>query len=433
MGKGLVIAATHSGAGKSLISMALLRVFRRQKLKMAAAKVGPDYIDGAFHALAMGDICYNYDLWAMADGALNMVEQHLALADLALVEGVLGLFDGPIKGVGSTADVAAKLNLPVILVVDAGAMAQSVAALIYGFKNFRPDVNLTAVIFNNIGSERHKKMLEAAVEPLNIPVIGCLPRHQQMVLPSRHLGLVQANEMPDFNGFVDKAADYIMQHLNLDLLLSLATDLDIKAAKTDFALKPLAQHIAIAKDAAFTFHYGHIFAQWRKMGAELSFFSPLNDELPNDDANAVFLSGGYPELFAAELASKDGLRTKLQKMSASDCMIYGECGGYMVMGEGLVDRHGKCHQMFGLLDLVTSFETPKRHLGYRKLSHQSQLPWQADLFGHEFHYTHAIKANGTPLFNATDASGCELGVMGLQNGKILGSYAHVIDVKGHND
>ncbi|PCI88125.1 MAG: cobyrinic acid a,c-diamide synthase [Hyphomicrobiales bacterium] len=442
MGKGLVIAATHSGAGKTLITMALLRCFKRQGFNMAAAKTGPDYIDPAFHAKAIDGICYNYDLWAMNDASLLAIETQLGAADMTIVEGVLGLFDGAIsktnkhanRGNGSTADVAARLNLPVILLVDAGAMGQSVAALVHGFASFRPDINVAAIIFNNVGSERHKKILIDAVAPLGITVIGCLPRHNDLRLPNRHLGLVQANEMADFETFIEKAADYISKHLDLNLLASKFLSLQAKTQMSEDSVKtsrlnPLGQNIAIAKDAAFTFIYPHILAQWRDQGANLSFFSPLADQLPAADIDAVFLPGGYPELFASELASKDNLRHSLQNLAANKAIIYGECGGYMAMGKGLVDSQGVRHKMFDLLDLVTSFEQPKRHLGYRHLSHQSALPWAANLRGHEFHYTHALKANGQALFEATDAQGVSHADMGLQDGNIMGSYAHVIDVR----
>lgn len=442
MSKGFVIAATHSGAGKSLITMALLRSFKRQGFNMAAAKTGPDYIDPAFHAKAINGICYNYDLWAMNDASLSMVEANLAAADMTIVEGVLGLFDGAIsapnhdnnKGNGSTADVAVRLGLPIILVVDAGAMGQSVAALVHGFITYRNDVNVVGLIFNNIGSERHKKMLIDAVKPLNIAVIGCLPRHKNLQLPSRHLGLVQADEMQGFEKFIDDAADYISQHLDLSLLASKTKTFQAKTQTSENSvnnhqLKPLGQKIAIAKDSAFTFIYPHILRIWQDMGAELSFFSPLADQLPNADSDAVFLPGGYPELFASQLASKNNLRLSLQKLAANNAIIYGECGGYMAMGKGLIDSQGVHHEMFNLLNLVTSFEHPKRHLGYRHLSHQSALPWAADLRGHEFHYTHALEAKGKSLFKATDALGETHPDMGLQDGNIMGSYAHVIDVE----
>lgn len=443
MSQGFVIAATHSGAGKSLITMALLRAFQRQGFSMAAAKTGPDYIDPAFHAKAINGICYNYDLWAMSEASLNRVEQQLAAADMSIVEGVLGLFDGAIsasnKGIGSTADVAARLNLPVILVVDAGAMGQSVAALIHGFSTYRSDINIAGIIFNNVGSDRHKQMLIDAVAPLKISVIGCLGRHKNMQLPSRHLGLVQADEMNDFEAFVETAADYISQNLDLSLLASKAKTCHVKTqnitqnAVQNSELKPIGQNISIAKDAAFTFIYPHIIDKWQAMGAEISFFSPLADELPNASADAVFLPGGYPELFASQLASKDNLRKKLQNLAKSNVIIYGECGGYMAMGKGLVDAKGVHHEMFDLLNLVTSFEAPKRHLGYRQLHHSSALPWPQNLSGHEFHYTHAIEEKGAPLFKVMDAQGVEHPNMGLQDGRIMGSYAHVIDVRSADD
>lgn len=439
MGKGFVIAATHSGAGKSLITMALLRAFKQRGLVMAAAKTGPDYIDPAFHAKAISGVCYNFDLWAMNDDTLKMVEQHLAAADLAIIEGVLGLFDGPVKGIGSTADVAQRLNLPVILVVDAGAMGQSVAALIQGFVNFRSDIEVVGIIFNNIGSARHEKMLRTAVKPLNLEVFGCLARHKDMVLPARHLGLIQADEMVNFDDFIDQAANYINQHLDLDSLASKAKPCLTKSKATarnlnkKSVLQPLGQKIAIAKDAAFTFSYPHILQKWRNMGAELSFFSPLAGELPGLTADAVYLPGGYPEIFAPQLASKIELGVRLRQMARDNKLIYGECGGYMCMGEALVDKHGVAHKMFGLLDLVTSFEKPKRHLGYRQLTHKSELPWASELNGHEFHYTHAIKAVGEPLFTAKDADEVKQPDMGIKKGRVMGSYAHVIDVANSHD
>lgn len=441
MGKAFVIAATHSGAGKSLITMALLRAFKQGGMSVAAAKTGPDYIDPAFHAKAISGTCYNYDLWAMSDASLGLIESQLVNADMLIVEGVLGLFDGAIstenlsdkRGIGSTADVAVRLNLPVILVVDAGAMGQSVAALVHGFANYRNDVNVAGIIFNNVGSERHKNMLIDAVAPLGIAVIGCLPRHKDMRLPSRHLGLVQADEMQGFEEFIDRAAEFVSAHLDMPLLASKAaggesmTQTDEDSVKK-LSLLPIGQRIGIAKDSAFTFIYPHILNQWQELGAEISFFSPLADQLPKSDCDAIFLPGGYPELFAGSLAGKNNLRQTLTMMAANDVMIYGECGGYMTMGKGLVDAQGVRHEMFGLLDVVTSFETPKRHLGYRYLQHNSALPWAANLRGHEFHYTHAIEANGTPLFKATDARQEKHPDMGLQYGKVMGSYAHVIDV-----
>ncbi len=430
MGKGMVIAATHSGAGKSLITMAILRALKQQGLTMAAAKVGPDYIDPAFHAKAIDGICYNYDLWAMQPSTLSMVAKHLSNADMAIIEGVLGLFDGSISGVGSTADVAVKLGLPVILVVDAGAMGQSVAALVHGFASYRADIKIAGIIFNNIGTMRHEKMLRAAVKELNIDVIGCLPRHADMVLPSRHLGLVHADEMHGFESFIDKAARYICQNLDMRLLASKANFFTNLEKNTAFSLPPLGQKIAIAKDAAFNFIYPHISEQWHKAGAEISFFSPLNNQIPALDVDAVFFAGGYPELFAGELSGKDKLRTRLKQLGKQGALIYGECGGYMVMGKAIIDKDGVAHKMFDLLDLTTSFANPKRQLGYRQLQHDSQLPWSKNLNGHEFHYTQTTKATGEPLFKACDAQGETHPDMGLQDGKIMGSYAHIIDVRG---
>ena len=425
MVKGLVIAAPHSGSGKTLVTLGLLRALRNRGLRVVSAKAGPDYIDPGFHAAATGQPCINLDYWAMGEASvLNSARLHAAEADLIIVEGVMGLFDGPHGAKGSTADLAEALGLSVLLVVDAAKQGQSVAAVVQGFANFRRDMKFAGVILNRVASDRHEAILREALATIDMPILGALRQIDSLCLPSRHLGLVQAQENQQLEAFIETAAARVSRETILDKILESAAILKNQNQLLTQILPPLGQTIAIARDEAFSFAYPHILDGWRTLGAELSFFSPLSNETP-PQAIAVFLPGGYPELYAGKLASNtcflDGLRSHKG-------MIYGECGGYMVLGDGLIDASGQCHAMAGLLPLTTSFARPKLLLGYRQLQPFSG-PWNLPLRGHEFHYS-TIKAqgDGNPLFHARDAAGNDLGPIGQQVGNVMGSYAHVISV-----
>ena len=392
-------------------------------MKVVSAKAGPDYIDPGFHAAATGQNCINLDYWSMGEvSVLNSARVHSAEADLIIVEGVMGLFDGPHGAKGSTADLADALGLPVLLVVDTAKQGQSVAALVQGFANFRRDIKFAGVIFNRVASDRHEAILREALVTIDLPVFGALRQIDSLSLPSRHLGLVQAQENQELEAFIQTTAARVSRETILDKILESAAKLKNHEHISTQLLPPVGQTIALARDEAFSFAYPHILEGWRKQGAELSFFSPLENE-PPPLADAVFLPGGYPELHAGKLASNsrffDGLR-------AFKGLIYGECGGYMVLGDGLIDASGQRHAMAGLLPLTTSFAKRKLHLGYRQLQPLAG-PWQQPLRGHEFHYS-TIEANGggDPLFHAKDAAGNDLGTIGQRVGNVMGSYAHVI-------
>jgi cobyrinic acid a,c-diamide synthase len=302
---GLVIAAPRSGSGKTLVTLGLLAALRRRGLEVRPAKTGPDYIDAAILGRVAGTEAINLDPWAMRPERLRaLAAGQAADADLLLVEGVMGLFDGAADGTGSTADLAAALGLPVILVVDAERQGQSIAALVSGFARFRPDVEVAGLIVNRVATTRHETMLRAALDPLGIPILGVLPRRDGLVLPERHLGLVLPDEVAGFDAVVEAAAAAIEDFVDLNRLLALSQPLVAEAPtgrKT--ALAPLGQRIAIARDEAFAFVYQYLLADWRAQGAELSFFSPLADESAQMDSNAVFLPGGYPELHGQKLAA----------------------------------------------------------------------------------------------------------------------------------
>ncbi|MEP1207327.1 MAG: cobyrinate a,c-diamide synthase [Rhizobiaceae bacterium] len=434
MADGFLIAAPQSGSGKTTITLGLLRALSRDGHPVSSAKAGPDFIDPAFHSAATGRDCINLDPWAMRPELIRQLAHQSS--DLLVVEGMMGLFDGGADGRGSAADLAHLLGLPIVLVVDAAKQSHSIAALVAGFRDHRRDINVAGVILNKVGSPRHEKMLREALESISMPVLGCVMRDARLEQKSRHLGLVQAREHGDLAGFLDGAADLIGESLDLPKLLALkrgvgggeGSDGGGKAS----VLPPLGQRIAIARDDAFAFLYPHLVAGWRDQGAELSFFSPLRDEYPETGCDAVYLPGGYPELHGATLASNEKFKQGLKAAASSGAFVYGECGGYMVLGEALVDGDGESHQMANLLPLVTSFEKRKLHLGFRHAEVLQSVPFAprgARLTAHEFHYsTIASAAAGQALFSAQDARGEALGPCGMLRGNVAGSYLHLIDL-----
>jgi len=430
---GLIIAAPKSGSGKTVITLGLLRHWARSGVAVAPFKAGPDYIDAAYHAAAAGRPCANFDIWAMRGDSLDAFAAALAReADFILGEGVMGLFDGAAGGGGATADLAAHLDLPVVLVVDARGQGASIAALAEGFANHRADVTVAAVIFNYVASARHEEILRNAMAPTGIPVLGTLPRDPALALPERHLGLVQAGEADNLTTFLDGAADTVARHIDEAALRALGRPLQASAAApVPCPLDPLGSHVAIARDEAFAFSYEAVLAGWRDAGAALSFFSPLADEAPAENADAVYLPGGYPELYAERLAANGTFLAGLGRAAEGGAWLYGECGGYMVLGEGLIDAAGKRHALAGLLPLETSFAAPRLHLGYREAEMLGDAPFAANgehFRGHEFHYATVTREEGArPLFRCSDSNGEDLGEAGLVAGKVMGSFIHLID------
>ena len=426
MADGFVIAAPASGSGKTVVTLALLGALRKCGVTVASAKIGPDYIDPQFHQAATGRDCFNLDGWAMTGETVRGLAAELgADAALTVIEGVMGLFDGPEEGSGSTADIAEELGLPVILVVDCSHQAQSIAALVHGFRTHRPGLSMPAVILNRVASPRHADMLRKALAQSNVTVLGAVPRDASLALPSRHLGLVQASEHANLASFIAHASDSVAAHIDMAALLALAKP--IEAAPAPRLLPPLGQRMAIARDEAFAFLYPHLVSGWRRQGAELTFFSPLADEPPDAEADAIYLPGGYPELHAERLSRADAFLDGVRAAARRDRLIYGECGGYMVLGQALIAADGGAHGMAGLLPVTTSFARRKLHLGYRRLEHEGALPWPKVLKGHEFHYSKIESQDqGAPLFQASDAAGRDLGSMGLSCNRVMGSYAHVV-------
>lgn len=437
MSRGLVIAAPASGSGKTLFTLGLLRRLRQLDMRVAGAKVGPDYIDPAFHAAASGRRCLNLDAWAMRAATLAAAARALAAdAEVVVCEGVMGLFDGAAGEAGSTADLAESVGWPVVLVVDAKAQGASAAALVRGFATHRPGLGLAGVVFNRVGGARHAALLKDAMARAlaDVPVLGCLPRDQDLALPERHLGLVQAAEHEALEAFLDRAAAHVAAHADIAAVLRLARPAAANGAgdaSPPFSLP--GRRVAVARDVAFAFAYPHVLAGFQRSGCEVVPFSPLADEAPDESADAVYLPGGYPELHAGRLAANARFLDGVRRAAMRGAAVFGECGGYMVLGEGLIDAEGHRHAMAGLLPLETSFAERGLHLGYRRARLACATPLGAKgarFRGHEFHYAKIVREGpGQALFECTDASGGVLPSAGRVAGSVFGSFVHLIDAE----
>ncbi|MEE3361472.1 MAG: cobyrinate a,c-diamide synthase [Pseudomonadota bacterium] len=429
--KGLLISAPSSGTGKTTVMLGLLRALADDGLAVQPFKSGPDYIDPAFHQAACGRPSFNLDGWAMGPKLWQAISARAKGADICVAEGSMGLFDGVAtrgqQGFGSSAETAQAMGWPVVLVLDVGGQAQSAAATALGFRSYLPDLPFAGVILNRVASPRHERLTRLGMERAGLPVLGVLPRRGDLTLPERHLGLIQAVEHPDLDAAIADYATFLRDHVDLDALRAAAAGHALP--QTPSALpKPPAQRIAIARDAAFSFTYPHLLEGWHDAGAEILPFSPLADEAPAADADIVWLPGGYPELHAGQLAAAETFRAGVRR-HAETRPVHGECGGYMALGEALIDKNGTRHQMLGLLGLVTSYEKRKFHLGYRRAVLQAPLPGFAvdtALRGHEFHYSTILEQPDAPLAEVRDADGNLVPETGSHRGHASGTFFHLI-------
>jgi cobyrinic acid a,c-diamide synthase len=427
---GLLISAPASGTGKTTLMLGLLAAFRARGVTVQPFKSGPDYIDPAFHAAASGRASVNLDSWAMSPDRIAGLASAAQGADLILAEGSMGLFDGVAQngetGTGASADIAAMMGWPVILVLDVSGQAQSAAATALGFSLMRPEVRLAGVVLNRVASPRHEALIRAGMEAVGIKVLAALPRLASIAMPERHLGLVQAEEQPELTRILADAGAFIAEHLDLDALLAAAGA--STPATAPLKITPPAGRIALARDAAFSFVYPHILQGWRAAGAEILPFSPLNDEAPDPSADLCWLPGGYPELHAGRIASNQNFLQATRAFAATK-PTHGECGGYMAMGAGLVDAQGVRHEMLGLLGLETSYAKRKMHLGYRlaeTLTETATTPKATRLRGHEFHYASILSQPDAPLAHVTDATGAAVPETGSTKGLATGTFFHLI-------
>lgn len=427
---GLLVSAPSSGTGKTTVMLGLLRALRDDGLTVQPFKSGPDYIDPAFHHAASGRASFNIDTWAMDDGLLNAIAAQAKGADVCISEGSMGLYDGVAtrgqSGFGSSAETAQRMGWPVVLVIDAGGQAQSAAATALGFQAYNPDLPIAGVILNRVASPRHERLIRRGMEHAGLTVLGVLPRRGDLALPERHLGLIQAIEHPDLEAAITGYAAFLRD--NVDLAAIRAAAASGPAVPGGVLPKPPAQRIALARDAAFSFTYPHLLKGWREAGAEITPFSPLADEIPSPDADLVWLPGGYPELHAGALAAASTFRAALRQ-HAETKPVHGECGGYMALGAGLIDKDGTRHEMAGLLGLETSYEKRKFNLGYRRAVLTENMPGfaaGAALRGHEFHYSSIIQQPDRPLAGVFDADGKPGAQTGSVRGNVTGTFFHMI-------
>jgi cobyrinic acid a,c-diamide synthase len=433
MTRGLMIAAPRSGSGKTMATLGFLRAFKRRGVDVVGLKSGPDYIDPAFHAAASGQEGVNLDSWAMAPNLLAALAAQTAKdSALALCEASMGLFDG-VPGEagrsGASADVAAALGMPILLVIDVSGQAQSAAAIVKGCGSYDARIKVAGVIVNRVGSERHRRLVVEAIEAMGVPIVGALPRNDTIALPERHLGLVQAGETEALDARLEAIADFIEAHVDCDRVLALAADLNLASSSSPPAVRPPGQRIALARDAAFSFIYPHLLQGWRAAGAEIVSFSPLADEPPPSDCDICWLPGGYPELHAGRLAAAARFRDGLGRF-AETRPVHGECGGYMALGESLIDASGVAHPMAGLLGVRTSFEKRRMTLGYReaRVASDCALGTRGSVLrGHEFHYA-TITASGAdePFAFVRDVYGAPETPSGARRGRVTGSFFHLI-------
>jgi cobyrinic acid a,c-diamide synthase len=429
-----MIAALRSGSGKTTATLGLLRAFKRRGVDVVGLKSGPDYIDPAFHAAASGREGVNLDSWAMAPKLLAaLAAQTAGQSALALCEASMGLFDGvPAESgrTGSSADVAAALGMPVLLVIDVTGQAQSAAAIVKGCAAYDERLKVAGVVVNRVASERHRRLVVEGIEAMGVSVVGALPRNDTVVLPERHLGLVQAGETEALEARLETIADFIEAHVDCDRVLALAGETAfLSPAPAPAAVRPPGQRIALARDAAFSFIYPHLVQGWRAGGAAVVPFSPLADEPPSSDCDVCWLPGGYPELHAGRLASAARFRQGLRRF-ADTRPVHGECGGYMALGQSLIDASGNAHLMAGLLGVETSFAKRRMTLGYREARIASNCALGSaglTLRGHEFHYATIVATGGDdPFAFVRDVYGAPEAPAGSRRGLVTGSFFHVI-------
>lgn len=432
LSKGLIISAPGSGTGKTTVMLGLCKALSKRGLNIQPFKNGPDYIDPAFHQRATGRYSTNLDTWAMKKEMITseLLENE---CDIALIEGSMGFFDGVADngayGIGSTADLARLTGWPVVIVLNVSGQAQSAAAVAMGFYKFDPNIKIAGVILNKVASARHESLIKTGMKQAGIRVLGSLPKEKSVSLPERHLGLIQAQETSSLENILSQLSNFVEENIDIDTLLqsAISSSESFELQKPNY-INPPGQRIALARDEAFSFVYPHLLNSWHKSGAEVIPFSPLADQVPDLSADVVWLPGGYPELYAGKIASSQNFLAGL-KTFVKTKPVHGECGGYMVMGQVLIDSNGENHLMAGLLGLVTSFEKRKMNLGYRKAKILSSIPSleKGDIVsGHEFHYSTIIKQPDPPLAEITDAKNERVKEAGSRVDLASGTFFHMI-------
>jgi cobyrinic acid a,c-diamide synthase len=435
----IVVAGTGSGVGKTTITLGLMAALRRRNMTVQGFKAGPDYIDPTYHTAVTGRPSRNLDVWMMSrDRVREIFLRGSEGADLSIVEGVMGLYDGkdPLSNAGSTADIAVLLESPVVLVVDIHSMARSVAAIVLGFQRLNPEVAIRGVIVNKAGSEGHYRLAKAAIEQeCGSPVLGWIRRDAALDIPERHLGLIPAVERGELQPLFERLADVIEQGVDLDALISLADKAPALAWPQERLFVPSSVAgddrrpvIAVARDAAFHFYYPENLELLTLAGADLRFFSPLAGEPVPEEADGLMIGGGFPEEFVTELAQAENVKNSIRRKIAEGLPTFAECGGYMYLCETIVDRAGREHPMVGVIPAKVTIRDRLAALGYREvtaLADSVLLEKGEKARGHEVHYSTLIpETEDYPRAYACEGRfGTRL--EGYVRGNVLAGYVHL--------
>ncbi|WP_258112639.1 cobyrinate a,c-diamide synthase [Alicyclobacillus sp. SP_1] len=432
----LVVAGTHSGVGKSTVTLGLMAAFRAQGLTVQGFKVGPDYLDPTYHTAITGRPSRNLDTWMMPrEVAREVFDRASANADLSIIEGVMGMYDGrdSASSEGSAADISRLLEAPVLLVVDASSMARSAAAIVLGFQKMETDIPLAGVVVNRVAGERHYDMVKTAIEQVTgIPVWGYLTRQAELALPERHLGLIPAIERGELSGLFEQLAETFQASVDLpEVLASASTVPDwVSVPGTLFAGQRRERRtaIAVARDSAFNFYYAENLELLEWFGAELLFFSPLAGEVVPEQADGLYLGGGFPEEFASTLAAREQVAESVRRAIAGGMPTFAECGGYMYLAETLFDRQGRGYPMTGVLPFTVRMQEKLAALGYREVTAKTETLLLADgekARGHEFHYSTATRQTEDWPFAYETAGLRGRGLEGYATGWLLAGYTHL--------
>ena len=420
MTKAVLIAGTHSGVGKTTVAMGIMAALTNRKYKVQPYKVGPDYIDPTHHTAICNIPSRNLDTYMMGvDGVRETFARTSGDADISVIEGVMGLFDGlDSTEIASSAHVAKTLDIPVILVINVHGMSRSAAAIVKGFSEYDKHLNVAGVILNQVGSERHARLLKDALT--DIPIIGTLPRNKDLTVPSRHLGLHMASE----NEYdVSSLAEFIEANIDLDAVISVAET--SRAPETpqqpDNPAAPDVK-IGVALDSAFCFYYQDMFDSIKKHGAQIEFFSPLNGELP--DVDGIYFGGGYPELHIAQLENSKTTRA-LKQLAADDMPIYGECGGLQYLCSSY-EIEGTTYRMADVFSAETRQTGRFQALGYTEARARDGMAFaKGTIRGHEFHYSLTECARDSRFaYEMLRGKGIENGMDGIVEHNAMASYMH---------
>ncbi|XEC96089.1 cobyrinate a,c-diamide synthase [Paenibacillus tarimensis] len=432
----LMIAGTGSGAGKTTVTIGMMHALQKRGLRVQGFKCGPDYIDPTYHSAVTGRASRNLDTWMMpGETVTEIFLRSSASADVSVIEGVMGLYDGkdPLSNEGSTAHIATLLECPVVLVVNVQSMARSAAAVVTGFQKLDERVRMAGVIVNKCGSEGHYRIVKAAIEQeCRIPVVGWLGRDETLQIPERHLGLVPAVERGELTPLFDRAAELIEAGVDLDAVLSIAKDVPLLESPANSLFvhrKEAGPVIAVARDAAFNFYYPENLELLECLGAYIVEFSPLAGETVPSDADGVYIGGGFPEEYAAALSDNLQLKNDLHALVAAGMPVYAECGGYMYLCRSITDRSGRTFPMAGIISAEVKMQSKLAALGYREARALQDCLLLAEgnfIRGHEFHYSTLTPDDEETFPYAYETKGMRgTKKEGYCSGNVLAGYTHV--------